>query len=186
MVVRNKCGGYWNKTRSTVDSGGLGVTCTISTTNMFQPTVTIITHHVSLCRTGHNRLDEDRRQARVYPRQRLPRVPPGMHERHMMVTTIQNISNSNSMDHQNALMSLNVSSHKITDTPCRGGIATVSDNTHKIMPGFRMLAFKLWGGRVHSKTFESFLLSPKFLFKIFLNQYIVSKTVPKSCLIFLK
>ena len=27
------------------------------------------------------------------------------------------------------------------------------------MLGFRMLAFKVWKGRVHSKTFESFLLS---------------------------
>ena len=27
------------------------------------------------------------------------------------------------------------------------------------MPGFRMLAFNVWKGRVHSKTFESFLLS---------------------------
>ena len=56
-------------------------------------------------------------------------------------------------------MSRDISSHKITDTPCRGGIVTVSDNTHNIMPGFRMLAFKLWRGRVQSKTFESFFFS---------------------------
>ena len=35
------------------------------------------------------------------------------------------------------------------------------------MPGFRMLAFNVWKGRMHSKTFESFLLSPKILFKFF-------------------
>ena len=38
MVVRNKYGGYWNKTRSTVDSGGLSIPCMISITNIFQPT----------------------------------------------------------------------------------------------------------------------------------------------------
>ena len=122
MVAWNKYGGYWNKTRSTVDSGGLGVTCTISITNMFQTTATITTHPASLCRTGHNRLDEDRRQARVYPRQRLSRVPSGMHERHVMVTTIPSISNSNSRNHQYALMSLNISSQKnhekLRDTSC--------------------------------------------------------------------
>ena len=81
-------------------------------------------------------------------------------------------------------MSRNISSHKMTYTPRRGGVVTMSNNTLNIIPGFRMLAFKVWKGRVHSKTFESFLLSPKILFKIFLNQYIVSKTVPKSGLEF--
>ena len=38
MVVRNKYGGYWHKTRSTVDSGGLSIPCMISITNIFQPT----------------------------------------------------------------------------------------------------------------------------------------------------
>ena len=60
----------------------------------------------------------------------------------------------------------------------------INDHIKNIMPGFRMLAFNVWKGRVHSKTFESFLLSPKSYLKIFFNQYIVSKTVPKSCLNF--
>ena len=34
----------------------------------------IITHYTLLCHTGHNRPDEDRRQAHAYPRQRFPRV----------------------------------------------------------------------------------------------------------------
>ena len=38
MVVRNKYGGYWNKPRSMVDSGGLSIPCMISMTNIFQPT----------------------------------------------------------------------------------------------------------------------------------------------------
>ena len=37
MVVRNKYGGYWHKTRSTVDSGGLSIPCMISMTTIFQP-----------------------------------------------------------------------------------------------------------------------------------------------------
>ena len=57
-------------------------------------------------------------------------------------------------------MHMIVSSHKITNAPCQGGVVTVSKTHKNIMPGFRMLAFKLWRGRVHSKTFESFLLSP--------------------------
>ena len=59
-------------------------------------------------------------------------------------------------NHQYALMSMIISSHKITDTPCHDGVVTVSNNTQNIMPGFRMLAFKLWRGRVHSKTFWKF------------------------------
>ena len=31
-------GGYWHKTRSTIDSGGLSIPCMISMTNIFQPT----------------------------------------------------------------------------------------------------------------------------------------------------
>ena len=37
----------------------------------------------------------------------------------------------------------------------------VNEHTKNIMPGFKMLAFKLWGGEVHPKTFESLLLSLK-------------------------
>ena len=58
----------------------------------------------------------------------------------------------------------------------------INDHTKNIMPGFRMLSFKLWGGEVHPKTFESLSPLSKILLKIYLNQYIVSKTVPKSCL----
>ena len=49
------------------------------------------------------------------------------------------------------------------------------------MPGFRMLAFMVWKGRVHSKSFESFLLFKNPIFK---NMQIthISKIVQKSCL----
>ena len=96
VVVQNKYGGYWNKTRSTADSGGLSIPCMISIANVFQPTDRIPTHHTLLCHTGHNRLDGDWRQARVYPRQRISRIPSGRHERYTRVITITNISNSNS------------------------------------------------------------------------------------------
>jgi hypothetical protein len=76
-----------------------------------------------------------------------------------------------------------ISSHKITNAPCQSGVVTVSNNPQKnIMPGFRMLAFKVWRGRVHSKTFESFLLFP---FPILKNIQITHtlKTVQKVVLI---
>ena len=56
---------------------------------------------------------------------------------------------------------------KITKTLRREVLQSYQTTHDNIMPGFRMLAFKLWGGRVHPKTFESFLLSPKILFKFF-------------------
>ena len=120
VVVWNKYGGYWKKTRSMVDSGGFSIPCMISITNMFQPTDRITTHHTSLCHTGHNHLDEDWRQARVYPRQRLSRISSDRHERHTRVITITTYQISIAWNHQYALMSMFISSHKITETPRRG------------------------------------------------------------------
>ena len=60
----------------------------------------------------------------------------------------------------------------------------VNEHTKNIMPGFRMLAFKVWKGRVHSKTFESFLLS---LQSPILNKFELThkfKNSTKSCLKF--
>ena len=76
-------------------------------------------------------------------------------------------------------------SHEITSPSKCGGVINVSTITPKnIMLGFRMLAFKLWRGRVHPKTFESFLLSPKILFENIFELTHISKTEPKSCLKF--
>ena len=36
---------------------------------------------------------------------------------------------------------------------------SVNEHTKILCRGFRMLAFNMWNGRMHSKTFESFLLS---------------------------
>ena len=72
-----------------------------------------------------------------------------------------------------------VSSHKITNAPCQGGVETVSNNTQNIMPGFRMLAFKVWRGEVPSKTFASYNLPSKFLFKRNIQITHTLKTVQK-------
>ena len=60
----------------------------------------------------------------------------------------------------------------------------INDHTKNIMPGFRMLAFNVWEGRVHSKTFESFFSLPKILFKNIFELTHISKTEHKSCLKF--
>ena len=57
-----------------------------------------------------------------------------------------------------------LSSHKIAYAPSQGDVVTVSTTSKNIKPGFRMLAFKSWGGKVHSKTLEIFLLSSKSYF----------------------
>ena len=60
----------------------------------------------------------------------------------------------------------------------------INDHSKNIMPGFRMLALIVWKGRVHSKTFESFLSLPKILFKNIFELTHISKSVQKSCLKF--
>jgi len=68
VVVWNKYGGYWNKTRSTADSGGLSIPCMISIPNIFQPTDRITTPHTSSCPTGHNHLDEEPKISSCLPK----------------------------------------------------------------------------------------------------------------------
>ena len=124
-------GVYWNKTRSTADSGGSSIPCMISITNIFQLTDRITAHHTSSCHTGHTRLTRNWGQARVYPRPRLSRLPSGMHEKLTRMITITSISISNSKESHYALTRMIVSSHKITNAPCQGGVVTVSTNTQK-------------------------------------------------------
>ena len=137
--------------------------------NKYISTNRITTHHTLLCRTGHHHLNEDWRQAQAYPRQRLSRISfrqaykayeDDYHHKYIHFQQEGNL--------QYAFMQMIVSPHKITSSPYYGGVIIVSNNTHNIMPGFRMLAFKLWRGEVHSKTFESYNPPSKFLFsKIF-------------------
>ena len=41
----------------------------------------------------------------------------------------------------------------------------INDHTKNIMPGFRMLAFNVWKGRVLSKLLKVFFSFPKILFE---------------------
>ena len=83
------------------------------------------------------------------------------------------------MNHQYALVSLNISSQKNNEHSETRGVVTGLTTHDNIMPEFRMLAFKLWGGRVHPKTLKVFFSVQISYLKIFLNQCTVSKTVPK-------
>ena len=58
----------------------------------------------------------------------------------------------------------------------------VNEHTKNIMPGIRMLAFNVWKGRVHSKTFGSLSPLSKILFKkyFWINTQIQKQH--KSCL----
>ena len=60
----------------------------------------------------------------------------------------------------------------------------VNEHTKNIMPGFRMLAFNVWKGRVHSKTFESLSPLSKILFKNIFELTHKFKNSTKSCLKF--
>ena len=111
MVARNKCGGYWNKTRSTVDSGGLCVTCMISITNMFS---TNRHNHHSSCLTVSYRTQSSQRPETSSCLPKTEAFPSSFRyareacdgDYHL------NISNSNSMNHQYALESLIISSQQ--------------------------------------------------------------------------
>ena len=58
----------------------------------------------------------------------------------------------------------------------------INDHTKNIMPGFRMLAFNVWKGRVLSKLLKVFFSFPKILFENIFELTHISKTEPKSCL----
>ena len=49
----------------------------------------------------------------------------------MRMITITSISISNSKESHYALTRMIVSSHKITNAPCQGGVVTISNNTQK-------------------------------------------------------
>ena len=72
-----------------------------------------------------------------------------------------------------------ISSHKITNAPCQGGVETVSNNTQNIMPGFRMLAFK--GMQVGCTFLEALpFLQKSYFAKYPNNKYLKHST--KICL----
>ena len=54
----------------------------------------------------------------------------------------------------------------------------INDHTKIIMPGFRMLAFNVWKGKVLSKLLKVFFSFPKILFEkyIWINTYFKNRT----------
>ena len=181
MVVRNKYGGYWNKTRSTVDSGGLSIPCMISITNIFHPTESpLISPYHAIpditvpTETGDKLMPT---QGRGFPGF-LPVCMQGTwgwlsSQVSSFPIAWKSITCTHAYDHitwNNKFLQSEV-------------MLWTCHRTHKnIMPGFRMLAFNVWKGRVHSKTFESFFSLPKILFKNIFELTHISKTEPKSCL----
>ena len=181
MVVRNKYGGYWHKTRSTVDSGGLSIPCMISMTNIFHPAESpLISPYHAIpditvpTETGDKLMPT---QGRGFPGF-LPVCMQGTwgwlsSQVCPFPTAWKSITCTHPYDHitwNNKFLQSEV-------------MLWTCHRTHKnIMPGFRMLAFNVWKGRVHSKTFESFFSLPKILFKNIFELTHISKTEPKSCL----
>ena len=133
MVVRHKYGGYWNKTRSIVDSGGLSVSCMISTTNIFhnirQKSLLIIPLHASLTILAPTRCQH---QARVYPRQRLLRIPSGRHVRYKGVNTVTSILIP-ARNFHHALQGMITTSHEITNASKHLGVVVTSNNTQQTL-----------------------------------------------------
>ena len=88
--------GYWNKTRSTVDSGGLSIPCMISITNIFQPTESplISPYHAIPDITVPTETGD-----KLIPTQGrgFSRFPAGMHARLMRVIIITSVSITISM-----------------------------------------------------------------------------------------
>ena len=87
VVAQNKCGGYWNKTRSMADSGGLWVPCMTCITNIFQPTESppIIPYYAIPDITVPTETGD-----KLTPTQGrgFPGFLSGMHARHMRIITI--------------------------------------------------------------------------------------------------
>ena len=71
-------------------------------------------------------------------------------------------------------------SHEITSPSKCGGVINASMITSKlIMPGFTMLAFNVWKGKVLSKLLKVFFSFPKILFENIFELTHISKTVQK-------
>ena len=160
MVVRNKYGGYWHKTRSTVDSGGLSIPCMISITNIFQPTESplILPYHAIPditvpTETGDKLMPT---QGRGFPGF-LPVCMQGTwgwlsSQVCSFPTAWKSITCTHAYDH----ITWNNKSFEM-----RWCYKCINDHTKNIMPGFRMLAFNVVEGWGALQNFWKFLLSPQ-------------------------
>ena len=183
MVVRNKYGGYWNKTRSTVDSGGSSIPCMISITNIFHPTESpLISPYHAIpditvpTETGDKLMPT---QGRGFPGF-LPVCMQGTwgwfsSQVNPFPTAWESTTCTHAYDH----ITWNNKSFEM-----RWCYKCINDHTKNIMPGFRMLAFNVVEGWDALQNFWKLLLSPKILFKNIFELTHISKTEPKSCLNF--
>ena len=181
MVVRNKYGGYWNKTRSTVDSGGLSIPYMISITNIFHPTESplISPYHAIPDITVPTETGD-----KLMPTQGwgfpgfLPVCMQGtwgwiLSQVCSFPTAWKSLICTHAYDHT----TWNNESFEMR------WCYNVSTITPKILcRDSECLPSMLWRGEVLSKTFESFFSLPKILFKNIFELTHISKTVQKSCL----
>ena len=129
VAARNKYGGYWNKTQSTADSGGLSISCMTCITQISQPTESplIIPYNAIPDITVPTKTGD-----KLTPTQGrgFPGFLSGMHIRHMRTMTITSISTSNSKEYlQYAFMQMIVSPREFFVS--RGGVITELTNTQK-------------------------------------------------------
>ena len=160
VVVRNKCGGYQNKTRSMVDSGGLSIPCMIN-----------IRIYISSNRQNHHssypimpyRAHSSRRGTRDKLRSTQDRDFPGFLPvcmkslRGWLLSLAYPFLTAKNLHH--ALMRMIVSPHKITNAPCQGGVVTVSNNTQKYYARVQNACLQEYARGVH-------FLKVAFFFKI--------------------
>ena len=181
MVVRNKYGGYRNKTRSTVDSGGSSIPCMISITNIFHQTESplISPYHAIPDRTVPTETGDKLMptQGRGFPGF-LPVCMQGTWGWvSSQVSPFPTAWKSTTCTHAYDHITWNDKSFEC------GGVINASTITSKILcRDSECLPSMLWRGEVLSKTFESFFSLPKILFKNIFELTHISKTVQKSCL----
>ena len=181
MVVRNKYGGYWNKTRSTVDSGGLSIPCMISMTDIFQSTESplISPYHAISAITVPTETGD-----KLMPTQGwgfpgfLPVCMQGTwgwlsSQVCSFPTTWKSLICTHAYDHT----TWNNKSFEM-----RWCYKCINDHTKILCRDSECLPSMLWRGGVLSKTFESFFSLPKILFKNIFELTHISKTVQKNCL----
>jgi len=127
-------GWIWGKTRSMVDSGGLSVPCMVSSI--------IISHHqtgITAYYTPHASLTilaptRCQYRTRVYPRQRLLRIPSGGHVRYKRVNTVTGILFQTANNFHHAFPGMILISHEITSVSKNTSVLQSSqNNTQQIL-----------------------------------------------------
>ena len=180
MVVRNKYGGYWNKTRSTVDSGGSSIPCMISITNIFHPSKSplISPYHAIPDITVPTETGDKLKptQGRGFPGF-LPVCMQGIWGwLSSQLCPFPTVWKSTTCTHAYDHITWNNKSFEM-----RWCYKCINDHIKNIMPGFRMLAFNVVEGWGALQNFWKLLLSPKILFKNIFELTHIAKTETKSC-----